>query len=197
MIVAIDVDGPLADLGTELLHRYNRDYDDALTPADLTSWALHDVVKPECGRKIYEYLREPNLYEYVEPLAGAMDGVQALRDAGHEPFFVSSCTYGMVDQKAEWLTRHGFAVDTGTPFLPPDFVVVHDRMRVEADLLIDDGWHNVRPWVERKRRQAILFNTPANKGAVDDVPSAFWMWCSRVDNWPQVVAHVQRLGVQK
>ena len=52
MKILVDVDGVCADLHMTWLHRYNTDYDDHLIHSDITRWAIHEFVKPECGTKI-------------------------------------------------------------------------------------------------------------------------------------------------
>ena len=40
LTIAVDVDDVVADLITEWLKRYNHDYNDTKTPADITQWAI-------------------------------------------------------------------------------------------------------------------------------------------------------------
>ena len=194
MIIACDADGVCCDLHPEWLRRYNRDYDDHLTPADIQHWDIARNVKPDCGVKIYGYLQDVDLYEHIQPVPGALDGIRRIRELGHTVIFATDCTYGMTDQKARWFERHGFSLprEDGRG-LPKDFVAINGKFHLDADLLIDDGAHHIRPWVEGKRRRAILFEYPYNQHLLDEVPSAFWMWCHRVTTWPQIVRYVEGL----
>ena len=138
MIIACDVDEVVADLRTEWLLRYNRDWNDNLTLERITTWDFHTLVNPLCGKGIYEYLSAPDLYECVQPIPGAVEGVEALRAAGHRILFVTHNVWGMTDQKAEWLLRHGFIHQRGR-MLPPELIVTGEKTLVGADLLIDDA----------------------------------------------------------
>jgi 5'-nucleotidase len=195
MIIACDGDGIVCNLHEPWYARYNRDYDDNLTMERVVSWDVHKYVKPECGKKIYDYLRDPNLYDDVLPIAGALEGITQIRAMGHQVFFVTACEYGMVDQKARWFERHGFSEQfQGGRSLPKDFVPIQDKTLLDARMLIDDGAHNVRAWVEQKQRLAILLDYPHNRSLDDEVPSAFWSRARRVRDWPGIVRYVENWG---
>jgi len=191
VIVACDADGVTCNLHDAWYARYNRDYGDDLTMERVVRWNVHEFVKPECGKKIYDYLHDPDLYEDVQPIEGALAGVQALREAGHNVLFTTSCAWGMTDQKAEWFRRHGFITGPRLPLLPDDFVPVNDKLLIAADLLIDDRAETVRRWVEQKRSRALLFDYPHNRYLAKEVPSAFWQWCTPVANWREIVALIE------
>ena len=191
MIIACDADGVTCNLHEPWLRRYNRDYGDSLTVADWKGWNIHRFVKPECGKKIYDYLHDPDLYEEVQPIDGALEGVRALRAAGHQVIFSTSCAWGMTDQKAEWFRRYGFIEGERTAMLPEEFIPVMDKLHIDADLLIDDRAETVRRWVELKQKRALLFLYPWNASLIDEVHSAFWMRCERVRDWSQIVALIE------
>ena len=158
MIVGVDVDGVVADLHTEWLRLYNLDYDDDLTSADIVPWNTHEFVKPACGKKIYSYLSRADLYDHVNPVPGAKDGVALLRYAGHKPVFVTSNVKGMTDPKWRWLEQHGFLQSQS------ELVVMHDKSLLNASVLIDDGAHNVRAILGHT---PLLFDAPWNRHDTD------------------------------
>lgn len=196
MLIACDVDNVVAGLYDEWLRRYNEEYDDTLTVAQLTSWDIASLVKPECGDRIFKYLQAPDLYECVRPLDGALEGVTRIRQLGHEFLFTTSCHYGMVDQKARWMERERFCLPPSgrrllePNLLPDDFVAITPKTRIMADLLIDDGGHHVKQWIEKTRRRAILFEYPHNRDL--DMTSINWGWCSRVSSWAEIVQLLER-----
>lgn len=190
MIIACDADGVTCNLDTPWLARYNRDYNDTMTRAQWTSWDVHNLVKPECGKKIYDYLQDPTLYDDVQPIDGCVEGIRELRDAGHEVIFATTCSFGMTDQKAEWFIRHGLSRDKSRGvFLPKDFFPCSDKLKLDAHLLIDDNAETIRGWVNKSRR-AVLFEYPWNHGLLNDVPSTFWNWCTRVTSWREITSHI-------
>lgn len=194
MIVACDVDGVIAALHVEWLRRYNAEFNDRLTPDDLTTWNVHEHVKPECGTAVYRYLTEPDLYDAVLPVPGAQDGVAALRRLGHDVTFVTACTYGMVDQKARWLVRHSFCQDRNGRGLPHDLIVANRKDVIAADLLIEDNAATVRAWVEQTGRRAVLLDRPYNRSLDAELPSMFWSYAHRALDWDELLTHVEALG---
>lgn len=163
-IILCDLDGVVCGLHAEWLRRYNADFGDSLTLADITTWDMVPHVKPECGRRIYEYLHARDLYDRIEPIAGAIDGVRRLRAAGHRVVFVTSCVDGpMAMSKIAWLSR--FDVFTSMA----DVVIAHDKSLVRGDLMIDDYPKNLDDF----DGPAILFDAPYNR-ASEHVRAVGW-----------------------
>lgn len=157
LVILVDVDGVVADLCSEWLAMYNKDYDDSVTPHDITRWATHEFVKPECGDKIYNYLWLDELYDNVKPIAGSQEGVAQLRAMGHRVVFLTS---GIQPAKIRWLHRHGFLTAEMWQ-QEKDVIIAHDKSLIRGDVLIDDGPHNF----EGFNGIRILFNQPWNQGA--------------------------------
>lgn len=134
MRVLVDVDGVCADVHQAWLDLYNADYDDDLTVAEIDRWAIEEIVKPECGVKIFNYLANPELYTATPPIPGAFEGVQQLRGLGYEIVFV---TAGFFMTKIHWLMKHGFSLAT-KPNFAPDVVMCQNKQLVEGPILIDD-----------------------------------------------------------
>ena len=191
MIIALDVDGVVADLHVEWLRRYNRDFDDDLTTADVTAWSIQDFVKPEAKDRIFDYLGEPDLYDRVPPVSGAQWGVKTLRGWGHRVFFATSCVQGMTDPKWQWLIKNGFFVKPYA-YSQADLVMVSDKTLLNADLLIDDRDRHVEEWIDTGRR-AVIFTQPYNTGMEERLPSNRSLWFTRCDNWIEIINHVGSL----
>jgi 5'-nucleotidase len=175
MVIAIDVDGTIADLVEEWLHRYNVDYDDDLTPGDITSWDTSQFVKPECGKKIFQYLNDPTLYDDVLPIKDSLEVIAALRSAGHRVFFATATNTNQMVPKMLWLERHGF-VNVEYGIVCKDYIPVQDKSLIRADLLIDDGIHNLEVFVRRK----ILFSQPWNKSDSEYPRACSWKSVARL-----------------
>ncbi len=164
--ILVDVDGVIADLSTPWYARYNRDYDDNLSPDRVTDWALHKFVRPECGMKVYDYLEDPTLYDECPVIEGALNGVDTMRSFGARVEFITSCSGPeMAKAKINWLLRNGFlatAAPPGTRFEPMEFInLIHSRNkhRYAADLMIDDYHENFNGFSGAK----ILFDAPYNR----------------------------------
>jgi len=142
MNIAFDVDGVCADLLEVWIERYNKDYDDLLCASEVSEWDLSCVVKMECGKKIFEYLNDPYLYDNVHPITESLETVQKLRHLGHRVLFVTSTNVYQYAAKLLWLERWGFLeLQYGTS--SRDYVPIQDKTLVRAEILVDDALHNV------------------------------------------------------
>lgn len=151
--IAIDLDSTLSNLESYWLQAYNADYGDLLAPDDLLSWETHLYVKPECGTNIYSYLNEATLYLRCEPREGSQEVLRGLLVDGHDLLIVSSCVKGAFDAKQEWLMRY-------FPEIPrPNFIACHRKELIRADVLIDDGFHNLEHFPGLR----ILIDAPWNR----------------------------------
>ena len=158
MRLGLDVDQVVADLHTPWLNSYNALYNDRLTPADITEWEIENVVKPECGRKIYTLL-DPEMYVdgRVQRIPGSWEAVVKLRAKGYDIAFVSSClTPEHAEVKFSWLVKHGFLPKTGQA----DFLSLKDKSLAPVDVLVDDSYENVRTF---KGQYACLVTAPYNR----------------------------------
>lgn len=173
MLIAVDVDGTVANLMDVWLSRYNRDYNDNLRFEQITEWDVSKFVKPECGERIYSYLDDPTIYNDVSPIEGAVDGVNSLRLAGHRVVFV---TAGGEASKYEWLLKYGFLDNR------KDYVRCVDKSLIRADVLVDDGPHNLAVFHGGR----ILLRNPANG---NEWVRGAWIAC----NWGEVSQIVQDL----
>lgn len=184
--VKIDVDGVLADLHPEWLLKYNREFNDSLIPSDITSWGIHQFVKPECGVAIYKYLGDPDLYDNVEPLPDALHAVGWMRDMGFRTVFV---TAGIFPAKIQWLGRLGFLNNPARPHDPipmndKDIVIASDKSLIIGDVEIDDYPENFSDG-----KVHILMDQPWNRDYIGD---AF-----RVYRWMEAMNLLGALNMQR
>jgi 5'(3')-deoxyribonucleotidase len=172
VVIGIDVDGTVADLQTEWLNRYNKEFDDNVKLSQWKTWDLTTLVKPETVDRMFEYLSDPDLYDHVEPIKGSLDAVNKLRTMGFEIIFITSCVKGSMEQKLDWLIRHGFLEDPGTGQLS-QYIPCNKKDRIIVDVLIDDGAHNVTTAYGK----GLLFTRPWNEAVA---------WPYRADSWEEV-----------
>lgn len=152
--IAIDQDQVLADLLGEWLRRYNNDYNDNLTKEQITYWNWHDLVKPECGRKIYNYLDDPDLFRSLPVIEGAREVVKALSQVADVFVVTSPWNINNVIPKYKWLKEH-------FPFLnEKNFVFTRNKGIVNADFMIDDKPSNFDDFMGIP----LLFDAPHNRG---------------------------------
>lgn len=166
MKIIIDVDGTICDTHSPWLGRYNADYNDRLRKIDIVKWEVHELVKPECGMKIYDYLSDMNIYRKALPIEGALVAVRKLRGMGHEVAFGTS---GVFTTKIDWLFDNGFSIDTDRRW-PKDIIIASDKSWLcSADVIIDDYPKNLADF-----KHGILFDQPWNRECHDYDRAGSW-----------------------
>lgn len=169
----MDIDQPIANLMNEWLFRYNKDWDDQLTAEKIFDWEIHKYVKPECGFRIYEYIEEPTIYDFVYPTIGAKEGLTELRKMGYRIVFVTNSTQGCAGVKFNWLKRWRFIIDK------KDYVEAMDKSLIRGDYLVDDNTENVSSF----KGQGVLFTQNHNK---------YSLFTPRVNDWDEVIRYFEK-----
>lgn len=177
-IILCDVDDVLAGLLAEWIRRYNAMSGDNLDAEEVKGWNVAEFALPGWEERLYRILDEPDLYDSIAPIEGALDGVRQLRELGRV-VFLTSCTAGAATHKLNWLSRHGFVPAAGSHRLR-DVVIAHDKGLVYGDVLVDDGLHNVAAF----SGPSVLVDKPHNRAEAH---------ARRARSWPEIVRHVREV----
>ena len=172
-IVLVDVDGVVADLHTEWCRRISNTHHLAFTPEMVTSWDMERLVPEHVGERVFDHLWEDDLYDHVQPIPGARQGTERLRELGYRVVYLTSSNDVTAGQKMRWLKRHDFLVQP-EPHEYADVITAHDKSLVPGFALIDDGAHNLSHAPVRRR---LLFDQPHNRSV-----SGY----ERVSSWAEV-----------
>jgi 5'(3')-deoxyribonucleotidase len=162
------MDEVIADAVAEHLKRYNREFGERLTVADLHGKWLWDVVDSQRHARLEEYLRSEDFFGVL----GVMPDAQRVIKALQQEYEVFSATAAMevptsFTAKYKWLGRH-------FPFIPTSHIVFcGNKSILKADFLIDDNPRQLRLF----SGQGILFHSHHNV-ACEEFP--------RVRSWLEV-----------
>lgn len=174
MLVAVDVDGVMADIYPAWVALNNRLYPDG------APYQVKDVYSTRAMQdsSFLGLLSMESLYDTVLPVEGALVGIETIISAGHRVVYATSCVQGMTDPKWRWLQRHNL--------LPPgklqtgNLVVTHDKSLVRADMLIDDHPKNLATFTGER----ILLTQPYNLEADGQF--------HRANDWFDVLSYMER-----
>ena len=151
--IAVDMDEVMADAVTEHLRRYNRDFAEKVTIADLEGKGLWDIVQMDRHAALEAYLRSEDFFAVL----GVMPDAQRVMQALGERYDVFIATAAMevptsFTAKYKWLAQH-------FPFIPPSRIVYcGDKSIIRADFLIDDNPRQLR----RFQGERILYTSHHN-----------------------------------
>ena len=168
--ICVDMDEVMADAVAEHLLRYNRDFDEKITVADLHGKWLWDVVQHDRHAALEAYLRSEDFFAVL----GVMPDSQRVLRALQERYEVFIATAAMevptsFTAKYDWLGRH-------FPFIPASHIVFcGDKGILNAEYLIDD---NPRQLL-RFQGEGILYHSHHNVNVTG---------FRRVANWNEIEA---------
>lgn len=150
-----DLDSIVVDLHGPWLGWYNKEFGDNLQLSDLTTWHVHDHVKPECGKRIYEFFADPARYAASPLLPGAKEGLAKLHKAGHR--IVISTATGVGVNKALIKSENDMTsvrmakldlIEKAAPFID-NVHIGQDKFIVCGDVFIDDSPANLQAYKDR------------------------------------------------
>lgn len=149
------MDSVICDLMSVWHERYNRDYQDDLTVDRLECWNSEKYVKPECGMKIYDYLKEPGLFLDLDPLPNAIEVLERLHGK-YDILIVTSSVSNAFAEKELWIEKH-------LPFIGKhNLIFSHRKNMIVGDLLFDDAPHNLTAF-SSTGRIAVAMDYPYNR----------------------------------
>jgi 5'(3')-deoxyribonucleotidase len=166
--ICIDMDEVMADSVAEHLLRYNRDYEDTITKADLAGKWIWDVVALDRHPRLVEYLQSDDFFDVLEVMPDAPRVLKALQQR-YEVFIASAAMEvpTSFNAKFRWLERH-------FPLIPPSHIVFcGDKGILRADYLIDDNPRQLR----RFEGEGILYEAAHNIAVTG---------YTRVHNWLEI-----------
>jgi len=162
------MDEVMADAIAEHLLRYNRDYEEQLTVADLEGKWFWEIVPSDRHGALEGYLRSEDFFENLTVMPQSQRVLQRLQQ-NYEVFIATAAMEIPTSfaQKYRWLERH-------FPFIPPSHIVYcGDKGILKADYLIDDNPRQL----QRFEGTGILYSSPHN---------AKVKGFKRVKNWLEV-----------
>lgn len=162
------MDEVMADTLAEHLRRYNQEFDEAVTPEDLTGKNLWEVTPLDRQAQLRAFL---DAEDFFEDLPLMPDAQAVLKDLSKRfEVFVATAAMSVPNSfaaKYHWLQRH-------FDFIPPThYVFCGNKNILRADYLIDDLPRNL----QRFEGHGLLFTAPHNISVTG---------FTRVNNWLEV-----------
>lgn len=136
-----DLDGIVTNLLGPWLADYNRTWGDTLAVNNIVNFDFHRNIEPRCGEQVYEFLDRDTTFLDLEPLPGAIEGIKAIEEMGHEILIVTAGGRRpeTAAHKLEWCQRH-------LGFSRKKVFIGHRKERVHGDFFIDDSPRNIRAY---------------------------------------------------
>lgn len=172
--IGIDLDSVLSDLLPYWLNFYNNDFNDNLKVENITAWETDKFVKSECGKKIFDYILQPNFFLNVPVLQGSQDAVKWLSTFDNVELYVVTAYHPYVcKDKADWLAKYFPEINQ------KNIIFINDKSLVDVDYLIDDSPTNCIGF----KGKYLLFDYPYNQNVHES------LYEMRVSNWSDVMQY--------
>lgn len=172
--IGIDLDSTMNNLEQVWLERYNLDFKDNLK--EWYTWDVHKYVKKECGKKIYDYLHEPNFFYNLDIKPNVKEVIDFL-SSKYELYVPTAYSADTCLDKVNWIKKHNLNIKE------ENVIFINNKSLLDLDYLIDDGPHN--------------FNNFKGIGLVFDQPYNRWIQDSenrkRVYNWKEIYEYFVKL----
>ena len=183
MTILVDMDDTIEQLLAAWIDKLNAMYGYAVTPEDSTDWDVSKAFPGLTREQVYDVPRHNDFWKDVEPVPGAAEVMQRWIADGHDVYIVTASQYESIPGKMRDLLFRCF------PFIAWDHVIItsHKQM-LRADVLIDDGVHNLEGGDYAK----ILVDAPYNRHY--DAASG---GMKRVYNWDEIEREVARINAER
>jgi 5'(3')-deoxyribonucleotidase len=166
--ICVDMDDVIANTLSELISRYNHEFDEQLTVDDLSGRHIWDFVRPDRIPALERQIASEDFYPSLSVVPNSQVVLERLQRR-YEVYIASAVmeyprSFGA---KYEWLRRN-------FPFIQPSHIVFCGNKGIlQGDFLIDDNPLELRLFQGR----AILFSSPANSLIQE---------FQRVNNWREI-----------
>lgn len=169
MIILVDMDDTIENLGLAWVDYLNRKYDKNVFWNDIRNWDMQIAYPSLTNEQIYSALTDEDLWDSVTAKEDAIHYLKKLIDEGNEVFIVTSAWHKTVLPKIEKCFLKYFS------FIDFDHIIITSaKYLIKGDILIDDNPQNFIGG----DYFGILFTAPHNLD-YDDASAEL----IRVDNW--------------
>ena len=150
-VIAIDMDDTIADLLFDWVGIVNKEENEQVLLSDIKCWNIDKYFK--CNKKVFSYLKY-DLFRNLSVIKGSQDVIKKLVDR-YEVYIVTTATSHThsLSAKVEWLKEHFDFIPTS------NIVLCGNKSIIKADIMVDDGIHNLEVFEGRK----LLFDAPHNR----------------------------------
>ena len=178
MRILIDMDDVLEHLVDAMVEWINEKYGTSAKVEDVREWDMTKAFPTLEREQVYSCEFDDEFWKTVKPMEGADEALRTLIAEGHEIYIVTASFYQTMKSKMENVLFRYY------PYLDWNQVIItrHKQM-LSADVLIDDGPHNLEGGNYRK----ILFEANHNRDFDEKSIGAV-----RVRNWSEALAEINR-----
>lgn len=177
MRILVDMDDTIELLLEAWIDAANEKFGTNVCCEDITDWDVSRAFEGVGHDEVYNIISDDEFWKRVKPMPGAPEALKRFIDAGHEVYVVTVTPHEQVKSKMENVLFKYF------PFIDWSHVIITSKKQLlKADILIDDGFHNLTGGDYHK----ILVDAPYNRD-FDECSEGM----IRVYNWDEIEKAVE------
>ncbi len=176
LTILIDMDDTIELLVDAWVDHLNAKYGYNTTVEDVVDWDVTKAFPGLTREQVYSVITEPEFWRSVKPVPGASEVIKGFLDAGHKVYIVTASGHDQVYSKMENVLFKYFPY-----FTFDDVIITTHKQLIKADILIDDGFHNLVGGDYHK----ILVDAPYNRQFDAEANGMV-----RVYNWEEIEREV-------
>lgn len=134
----IDMDDTIENLLSAWIKWLNDKHGTSVKPEDILSWDLKPFFPSLSNNAINEPLYIDKFWETVQPREDAIKYLPRIYEMGFKPYICTSSIYHTIRKKFDCILGNYF------PYIPwENIITITKKQLINADILIDDGIHNL------------------------------------------------------
>lgn len=183
MTILVDMDDVLINFLETWVDELNREYGTSVKYDDITEWNMAKFFSELSRKQLYDVLSKESFWEKTSPKDKAVEYLKKLIDDGHQIYVCTATYYTYFKEKFDKALFSHFG------YLDWDNVIVaKNKQMIKADVLIDDGIHNLEGGDYIK----IIMTSPHNKSYDAEKHGMI-----RVNNWEDIYSVISLMNMDK
>lgn len=101
--IGVDSDNVINNLVESIINVYNKDYNDNLSVADITTYNMRQFFKNVSQDKFYDYFTDKRVWDNIKVLENCVTTLKKYYDLGCEIYIITATAPQNISNKAAWL----------------------------------------------------------------------------------------------
>lgn len=170
--ILIDMDDTIEDFISAWVKVLNEKYGKSVLPEDIKDWKIKLFYPDLTDEEIVAPVTEGDFWKNVKPKEYAVRYIKKLKEEGYRVYICTASYYATIKEKLDYALFPYFDF-----FTYDDIIIAHKKQMIKADILVDDGVHNLVGGDYKKILMTAYHNVDFKTEGTDIV---------RADNWEEV-----------
>lgn len=181
--ICIDMDDTIENLLDSWIDALNKEFNTSVNVEQITDWSIVNFFSALTPQQIFAPLYRNDFWKTVKPKKDAVSYIKRLIDDGYKVYICTNSNYKTIKTKLDEVLFKHFIY-----FSPKDVIITSNKQLINADIMIDDGVHNLIGGNYKK----ILMDAPHNRNFSEQEHGIV-----RVKNWREIYMLIKKMTDQE